>query len=112
MGLFAADTVDRPPVRDRERPRANAAAGGIEPGGLAPDLDEHLLGDLLGLRRIAEDASRHAIDDRRQPVVERGERILITTSDLDHQRVEVGIQGPPMCQTFLRRCVDAMNCSP
>ena len=75
MGLLAAHAVDGPPVGDRDGPRANAAPVAVEARRLPPQLDEDLLGDLLGLRRVAQDAPGHAVHGGRQPVVERGERL-------------------------------------
>ena len=46
----------------------------IETSSLLPDLDEHLLGDLLGLRWIAQDAASDAEDGWCEPVVETSER--------------------------------------
>ena len=49
--LLGADPIHGAPVRDGEHPRQAAPALRVEPGRGAPDLDEHLLGHLLRLRR-------------------------------------------------------------
>ena len=62
-GLLAAHTVDGPAPGDRRRPGPHRAAAAVEARRLAPDLEEDLLSDLLGMARIVEHPLAHA--DRR-----------------------------------------------
>ncbi len=52
--LSRTNSIDRPPVSHGEDPGVRAAAGRIKAACIAPDLDQHLLGHLFGLRRIAK----------------------------------------------------------
>ena len=85
MGLLAADAIDRPPVGDRHRPRPHRPAAAVEARRLPPDLDEDLLGDLLGVLTVVQDALADTEHDRRELVVERGEGRLVASCDLEHQ---------------------------
>ena len=85
-GLLAAHTVDGPAPGDRRRPGVHRAACAVEARRLAPDLEEDLLSDLLGMAWIVEDPLAHAIDERGELVVERAESSVVTSGDPDHQR--------------------------
>ena len=54
--------------------------GRVEPAPRAPDLQVGLLGDLLGLRRVAYDAEGEAVDPGRGRVVQLGEGRLVTAA--------------------------------
>ena len=71
-GLDGPDAVDRPPVGDRHDPRHRAALVRVEALGVAPDLGQDLLGDLLGPCRVADDAAADADDLGRDAVEEGG----------------------------------------
>ena len=61
---------------------------GVEPGGGAPDLDQHLLGDLLGLGRVAQHPADHAEHRAGDPVVQQLERRRVAARDPVQQVVE------------------------
>ena len=117
--LLAAHTVDGSPVGDRDRPRRDAAARAVEAGRLAPDLDEDLLGHLLGLRRITQ---RRAGRRRRRVGARRSYSAANATwspgRDRGDDRREVGSKTSPMCQTgpcacaILRRRLTTSASSP
>jgi hypothetical protein len=66
---------------DGEDPGKGAALCRVEPGGRAPDLEQHLLGDLFGLGRVAQHGADQAVNRSGQPVVDRLERALVATGD-------------------------------
>ena len=74
--LLRTHAVDRTSMGDRHGPTTHPTASRVETGCLAPELDEDLLGDLLGLGGIADDPQHDAVDRGRQLVVELGERPL------------------------------------
>ena len=53
----------------------------VEPARGAPDLDEHLLRHLLGLRRVPQHAAGQPEHARREQVVEPGEGRVVTAGD-------------------------------
>ena len=59
----------------------------VEAGGVAPDLDQDLLRDLLGLRRIAKDPSGQAEDAGRDELVELLEGPLVAVGGAGEQLV-------------------------
>lgn len=76
-------------VRDRQHPRRRAARGRIEPRRDPPHLEQHFLGYLFGLRRVAQHAPDHPVHRPGQLVVHRLERALVAAGHQDQQRVEV-----------------------
>ena len=64
----------------------HATASRVEARGLAPQFDEDLLRDLLGLGGIAHDSQHDAVHRRCQVVVELGERRSVVPGDPGHQR--------------------------
>ena len=88
--LGGPDPVHRLAVRDRQDPGERAALGLVEPAGGAPDLEERLLGHLLGLGRVADDPERQAEDARRGGVVQAGERRLVGPAGPPKQVGQVG----------------------
>lgn len=105
-GLFGADAVDGAVVRDGEDPADRRAALLVEAGGGAPHLDQGVLGDLFGERRIAHDATDQTICTRGDRVVDGGEGILIAGGDAAHQAIEVRWGWLPrmLQRPFLLRC--------
>src|SRR5262245_14461575 len=88
-GLFGADTVDGAVVRDREDPTDRRAALRVEAGRVAPHLDQGVLGDLFGERRVAHDATDQTVSTRGDRVVEGGESVLVAGGDALHEVIEV-----------------------
>ena len=72
--LHRANPVDRPAMRERRHPGGGAAPFGIELGRVPPDLEQHVLGDLLGLGRVADHPPDDAEHRRGDLVVERRRR--------------------------------------
>ena len=75
--LLAPDGVDRPPVHEREDPRARLATLGHEAGGRPPDREERLLHRVLGELLVAQDAQRQPVGGTAVAVVQLGERRLL-----------------------------------
>ena len=75
--LLGSHAVDGAAVGDRGRPGAHAAALVVVAPAVAPHVDEDLLGDLLGLGAVTEHPLDHAEDQRRDRVVQLGERALV-----------------------------------
>ena len=91
-------------IDSRKLPGRLTAGGpaGVEPGGLAPDLGEDLLGDLLRLARIPQHAPGDAEDRGGELVVDRGERDLVTARhppnaglQVVHAPLNLPEPGPP-----------------
>src|SRR6478735_2965167 len=57
----------------------------------APRSDEHLLGDVLRVMRIAEGAQRVGVHERRPPVVDLLERDLVTRHEPSGERLDAGV---------------------
>ena len=87
--LLRTHAVNRTSMSDHHGPTTHPASSRVEPGCLAPELDERLLCDLLGLGGIADDPQHDAVERGRQHVVELGERPLIAPRDPSHQRTRV-----------------------
>jgi hypothetical protein len=87
--LVVTDRIDGATVGEREHPALGGAACRVEPRRGLPDLEEHLLGDLLGPGGVADDATGHAEHGRTEDVVECRERGLVASSDTDEQVVGV-----------------------
>jgi hypothetical protein len=66
LRLLAPDTVDGATTSDRHHPGGHRPARSIEADSCAPELDEHLLGHVLGKGRVAHHLERSAVDERRQ----------------------------------------------
>src|SRR5262245_34859594 len=105
-GLFGAYAVNSAVVRDGEDPADRRATLRVEARGGAPHLDEGVLGDLLGERRIARDATDQTIRTRGDRVVEGGESVLVAGGDALHDVIEVRwswlLRALP--RPFLQRC--------
>src|SRR5262249_61418240 len=87
-GLRAA-RVDGAGGRVGENPATRRAALRVETGGGAPHLNQGVLGDLLGERRIARDATDQTIGPGGDRVVEGGEGALVAGGDALHDVIEV-----------------------
>jgi hypothetical protein len=68
-----------------QQPGLGRPAVGVEARRGAPGLDEDLLGDLLGLRRVADDLLDHAVDQSGIAVVQLAERRLVAARDVGEQ---------------------------
>jgi hypothetical protein len=68
-------------------------AGSNRAGG-PPHLEEDLLGDLLGLGRIAKNLAYDAVHRADHPVIQRFERFLVATCHVDEQDVEIPLSPP------------------
>ena len=68
--LGGPDPVDRLAVHDGEQPPERAALRRVEPARRLPDLEERLLGDLLGLGHVADHPDRKADDAAGRRVVQ------------------------------------------
>src|SRR5680860_107616 len=88
--------VDRLAVDDREEPADGAAPLRLEPAGGPPDLEERLLGDLLGLGRVSQDPHREAEGPGAGGVVEGRESLGVATGRTDEQ----GGQGVALRRTL------------
>ena len=75
--LHRTDPVHRPAVRQRHHPGHRGAPAGVELGRVPPHLEQHLLGDLLGLGRIADHPPDDAEHGRGHLVVDRVEGRLV-----------------------------------
>ncbi|TDT61471.1 hypothetical protein EDF20_3128 [Frigoribacterium sp. PhB116] len=80
-GLRGPDTVDRAAPGPDEQPRQSCAPGRVERRGFLPCGEEHLLCDLLGLRRVHQDPPNQAQDPRRRPVIEHRESAIVALCD-------------------------------
>ncbi len=86
--LCRSDPVDRPPVGHRHDPGGGRPAARLEPGRRAPHLHQHLLCDLLGLRRIPQDPADDAEHLAADPLVEPFERVVVPVGDPLDQQVQ------------------------
>ena len=80
-GALAAERVDGAVARDDGEPAAEAAAGGGEAVGIAPDLHEDFLKDILGRGRVAQDTEGDGVDELRVAVEEGGHGLLVARLD-------------------------------
>jgi hypothetical protein len=74
---LAAYPVHRPAVGDHPEPGPQAAALRVEPRRVHPYLDEHLLGDVLHAGPVAGHPQCQPVHQRREPVVQLGQRRLL-----------------------------------
>jgi hypothetical protein len=108
-GGLRADPVDRAAVRDGQRPGSGAAPVRVIPGRGTPDLEQHLLRDLLGLGRIAQHLPHHPVDRGGQFGVDELERPVVAARHPAQQRGHVrrrGSLGLPL--TYLRPAHDPL----
>ena len=75
--LLAAHEVDGAPVHERQQVARGPRPRGVEARGAAPEVEERLLHDVLGLRRVAHDAQRERVGRPPEEVVELRERALV-----------------------------------
>jgi hypothetical protein len=92
-GDGTADPVDGAPARDHHRPPGGAALARVEVHGGRPELEEHLLGDLLGLGRVAEYGRDLMVDRLSQLLVNQVECPMLSASDGTQQRIQVTGRG-------------------
>src|SRR4051794_1761496 len=81
--------VHRSPVRDRHDPGLGLAKGAVESSRLAPDLEEHLLRNVLGPGRVPHDTARQPEHGRGQLVVQLFERGCVPPCYPSHKQIEV-----------------------
>src|SRR5262249_4504321 len=62
-GTAGAEAIEDAGAGDHHHPGFGAAAGGIVVGGLAPDLDEDVLGDIFGGGAVTQHADGEGEDD-------------------------------------------------
>ena len=84
-GLFRPHPLDRPAVGLAVEERAQLPPGGVEPLGLVPEAQEHLLHDLFGAIGVDEHPPGQAVDRGAVAVVELLERPLVRAADGGHQ---------------------------
>src|SRR3954447_11358513 len=89
LRLAAPYGVHRSTVCDRHDPGLGLAKGAVETSGLAPDLEEHLLRDVLGPGRVPHDTSRQPEHGRAELVVELLERGRVPPRYPSHEQIEV-----------------------
>ena len=77
LGDAAAQVVDRPRARDRHDPGQRRAAAGVVVRAALPDLEEHLLHDVLGRAAVAERVAQEAEDGRAEVGVEVLQRLRV-----------------------------------
>src|SRR4029450_12060035 len=75
--LLTAHAIDGPPPGDRRRPRPHRPAAAVVARRLAPDLEEHLLGHLLGVAGVVKDALADTEYQGGELVVERAKGALV-----------------------------------
>jgi hypothetical protein len=90
-GDGTADPVDGAPARDHHRPPGGAALARVEVHGGGPELEEHLLGDLLGLGRVAQHGRDLTVDRFPQLLVNQVECPVLSASDGTQERIQVVI---------------------
>ena len=79
--LLRPDPVDRPAMGERHDPRPGRAHGRVKPGRGAPDLEQDLLHDLLGLSGVAQNAADRAEYRGCRLVVDHAERNVVALGD-------------------------------
>jgi hypothetical protein len=92
-GDGAADPVDGAPARDHHRPPGGAALARVEVHGGRPELEEHLLGDLLGLGRVAKHGRDLTVHRFTQLLVNQVECPVLSVSDGTQERIQVVATG-------------------
>jgi hypothetical protein len=92
-GDGTADPVDGAPARHHHRPPGGAALAWVEVHGGRPELEEHLLGDLLGLGRVAEHGRDLMVDRLSQLLVNEVECPVLSASDGTQQRIQITGRG-------------------
>ena len=94
--LHRTDPVDRPAMRQRHDPGGRAAPAGVELGRGPPDLEQDVLGDLLGLGRVADHPPDDAEHRRGDLVVDGVEGGRVAPRDQADLRGEIrgGAPGP------------------
>ena len=92
-GGGAADPVDGAPARHHHRPPGGAALARVEVHGGRPELEEHLLGNLLGLSRVAEHGRDLMVDRFSQLLVNQVECPVLSASDGAKQGIQVTGRG-------------------
>ena len=80
-GLLAPHVVDRAAVGERAEPGAQAPRVRVERRGPLPEADEDVLAHVLGRARVADDAHREPVDERRVLVVDLAERGVVAGDD-------------------------------
>ena len=78
LSTAAANPVDAAPPRDHAQPAAKRGAVRVEPLRPPPQVDEDILGDVLGGAAVPCGLQRHPVHDRPVRVVHLGQRLLGT----------------------------------
>jgi hypothetical protein len=91
--LGRADPVDRPAVGAGHDPGPGRAPARVEPRRRPPQLDEHLLGHLLRLRRVADHLTDQPEHRGRDPLVELGKGLLVSAGDQGQQPFQGVVTG-------------------
>ena len=84
-----AQAVDRAVAHERDQPAEERAPGAVEQLGAAPQVQEHVLHQVLGLGGIADDPEAETVDHARMAVVQRAQRVRVAGTDPLH---ELGIE--------------------
>src|SRR3954449_10275364 len=104
LRLAATYGVHGPAMRDRHDPRLGLAETPVEPGRLAPYLEEHLLRDVLRPCRVTHDAPGEPEHGGRDLVVQPFEGMGVAQCHAPHERVDVDdLVGRHQPQLWLRR---------
>jgi hypothetical protein len=90
-GSGAADPVDRPPPGDHHRPPGGAALARVVVHGSRPQLEEHLLGDLLGLGRVAQHGRDLPVDRLAELLVNQVKCPMLSAAYGSEQRIQVPV---------------------
>ena len=83
--LLGPHHVHRLAVGPGQQERPQGAPLGVELLGIAPQVEEHLLGDLLGRRVGAQDAAGEGVHGPSVPPVDLGQGRLVPATHRDHQ---------------------------
>jgi hypothetical protein len=87
--VIDADPVDGPPPGDGQGPGRRAAFAGVVADGGPPHFEEHLLGDLFGLGRIADHGPDEALNRAGQLGEDQIERSVVAAPGRREQSVHV-----------------------
>lgn len=103
-GGAAAEAIEDAGAGDHHDPGFGCAAGDVVVGGLAPDLDEDVLGDVFGGGAVAQHAHGEGEDDGTDDVIAASERGVVAALHLLHDFVEGAFGHVSALLDARRRC--------